>query len=61
MIGDTVYDMHLAANARVPALGVDWGYHPAADLVEAGARTVLGEFAELEDALRSLWAGEDAS
>lgn len=38
MIGDTSYDMLMARNARVPGIGVAWGYHPVPDLQEAGAR-----------------------
>lgn len=40
MIGDTSYDMEMAANAGVHALGVDWGYHPADWLNEAGANLI---------------------
>lgn len=40
MIGDTAYDMVMAVNARVRALGVDWGYHTPAELTEAGAEAV---------------------
>lgn len=29
MVGDTSFDMDMARNAGVHALGVDWGYHPA--------------------------------
>ena len=51
LIGDTVYDIEMAANAGTPALGVAWGYHPAEELTQAGARRVLGHFAELPAAL----------
>ncbi len=40
MIGDTAYDMIMAVNAGVRALGVDWGYHTPAELAEAGAEAV---------------------
>ncbi len=40
MIGDTAYDMAMAVNAGVRALGVDWGYHTPAELTEAGAERV---------------------
>ena len=40
MIGDTAYDMVMAVNAGVRALGVDWGYHTPAELTEAGAEAV---------------------
>jgi phosphoglycolate phosphatase len=40
MIGDTAYDMVMAVNGGVRALGVDWGYHTPAELTEAGAEAV---------------------
>jgi len=55
MIGDTTYDMEMAAHAGVPALGVAWGYHPADELAGAGARQILGHFNQLETVLESLW------
>ena len=51
MIGDTTYDMEMAGHAGVRAIGVAWGYHPVADLLRAGANTVIDHFAELPDAL----------
>ena len=42
MIGDTVFDMAMAVNAGVRALGVDWGYHDAHELHDAGAAAVVG-------------------
>jgi len=40
MIGDTLYDMVMASNAGVRAVGVDWGYHTPEELREAGAEAV---------------------
>lgn len=37
MIGDTSYDMAMAKAAGLTAIGVDWGYHDAATLSQAGA------------------------
>ena len=37
IIGDTVFDIAMGANAGVRAIGVDWGYHDAAELIDAGA------------------------
>ncbi len=54
MIGDTTYDMEMAMNAGVAALGVAWGYHPAGDLRDAGAGEVASSFAELPDLLDRL-------
>jgi phosphoglycolate phosphatase len=47
MIGDTVYDMAMAVNAGVRAIGVDWGYHHPNELVAAGAGAIAGSVAEL--------------
>lgn len=58
MIGDTTYDMEMAANAGVAAIGVDWGHHAAAELRDAGAETVLAAFEALDAALDALW-GQD--
>lgn len=51
MIGDTQYDMAMAVNAGVRAIGVDWGYHTAEELREAGAETVAKTCAELRELL----------
>lgn len=51
MIGDTAYDMLLAANAGVRALGVDWGYHTPDELTEAGAEAVARDPAHLLELL----------
>ncbi len=40
MIGDTIYDIHMARAAGVRAIGVAWGYHQADELIEAGAEVV---------------------
>lgn len=40
MIGDTSYDMHMARNAGVRAIGVTWGYHDEAVLRAAGATRI---------------------
>jgi phosphoglycolate phosphatase len=47
MIGDTSYDIEMAVNAGVRAVGVAWGYHPAAELVAAGAHGVALAVADL--------------
>ncbi len=48
MIGDTAYDMIMAACANVTGIGVSWGYHAVADLRRGGAKTVVSSFAALE-------------
>lgn len=40
MIGDTTFDMRMARNAGVTALGVAWGYHPLDDLHAEGAHDI---------------------
>ena len=51
MIGDTQYDMAMATNAGVRAIGVDWGYHTVAELFEAGAEAVATSPAHLGELL----------
>ena len=47
MIGDTTYDMLMARDAKVTALGVAWGYHPESALRQAGAQMVAADSEEL--------------
>jgi phosphoglycolate phosphatase len=47
MIGDTTYDMTMARNAGVAAIGVAWGYHTPEELTEAGAQAVARDFPDL--------------
>ena len=47
VIGDTTFDMEMAREARVGALGVAWGYHPAEALLAPGAGAVAGDVAAL--------------
>lgn len=51
MIGDTSFDMAMAENAGVTALGVGWGYHDAEELLASGARGVAQTVAELRSML----------
>jgi phosphoglycolate phosphatase len=54
MIGDTSYDMAMAVNAGVRAIGVDWGYHHPDELIAAGADAVAGSIDELRVLLATL-------
>jgi phosphoglycolate phosphatase len=54
MVGDTWFDMKMAANARVLGIGVAWGYHHIDELKEAGAASVLNDFAELAGVVSDL-------
>lgn len=47
MIGDTTYDVEMARNAGVPAIGVAWGYHESQELLDAGAACVAHSAGEL--------------
>ncbi len=47
MIGDTSFDMAMAASAGVHAIGVAWGYLSPAELTLAGAERIVADFAEL--------------
>jgi phosphoglycolate phosphatase len=57
VVGDTIFDVQLARNARAHALGVSWGYHEAAELAAAGAARVIDSFKELLPALAALEDG----
>ncbi len=56
MIGDTTYDVEMAVNAGVKALGVSWGYHPAQWLSESGAGVVADDYTEVIDHIDALLA-----
>lgn len=47
MIGDTVFDIDMGRAAGVRAVGVDWGYHEAEELLRAGAEWVAPDPAAL--------------
>ena len=40
MIGDTSFDMKMAASAGAHAIGVAWGYHEIEDLRASGAHKI---------------------
>ncbi len=52
MVGDTTFDIEMAVAADVKAIGVAWGYHEPAELLDAGAIGVAGNMAELETMIR---------
>ncbi|WP_298727804.1 HAD-IA family hydrolase [uncultured Ferrovibrio sp.] len=49
VVGDTTYDIEMARNAGVAAVGVAWGYHDEDVLLAAGAAKIIKSFAELPD------------
>lgn len=54
MIGDTTYDMMMARNAGIAAIGVAWGYHGVAELEAAGAAVIVDSFDALSGAIDAL-------
>jgi phosphoglycolate phosphatase len=51
MIGDTSYDIEMGRAAGFRTIGVSWGYHAATALRDAGADTVIDDFATLNSVL----------
>lgn len=47
LIGDTSFDMQMAQNASIAALGVTWGYHDQPALRQAGASHLFDSFPDL--------------
>lgn len=47
VVGDTVYDMEMARNARVAGLAVSYGVHAREQLLASGALGCLDSFAEV--------------
>jgi phosphoglycolate phosphatase len=47
VVGDTTFDVEMARNARVPAIGVAWGHHSPLLLKRAGADRIATMPAEL--------------
>lgn len=52
VVGDTTFDVMMARNAGVRAIGVAWGYHDPSELLGSGALCVVNEYHELPDAIR---------
>ena len=62
MIGDTSFDMEMARNAGVGAIGVAWGYHAPERLLAAGAHTIIDDGRHLLTAIdRQLAAQENGT
>jgi phosphoglycolate phosphatase len=53
VIGDTVFDVEMAVAAGAKAIGVDWGYHDAAELLAAGALAVAGQPSDIYDLMQA--------
>ena len=54
MIGDTTFDIEMARNADVGAIGVRWGYHDEHLLTKAGAHILIAKFDELTELVDTL-------
>ncbi|WP_029009733.1 HAD-IA family hydrolase [Azospirillum halopraeferens] len=61
MIGDTTYDIQMARAARIPSVGVSWGYHAVPELVAAGAARIVGDGAAVAGAVLELLNGDTRS
>lgn len=53
VVGDTSFDMAMAAVAGAAPIGAAWGYHDHADLMEAGAVAVADQPLDVLDLVRS--------
>jgi phosphoglycolate phosphatase len=53
-LGDTNTDMQTAVKAGMLAVGANWGFRPAEELLDAGAEVVIDEPHELLEVLRSI-------
>jgi len=53
VVGDTSFDMAMAANAGAAGIGAGWGYHEADELLAAGAFAVADEPSAVLDLIRS--------
>ncbi len=54
MVGDTSFDMDMAAAAGIAGLGVSWGYHVSERL--SAARYRVNDFAELAGVVKDIWS-----
>ena len=59
MVGDTGYDMEMARNAGVGAIGVGWGYHDMARLTAAGAQSIVQRGQDLLPEIERLLAAQE--
>ncbi len=55
MVGDTVFDIGAAVNAKIASIGVSWGYHETEELLNAGANMVIDNYQQLPAALNQIW------
>ena len=53
VIGDTSFDMAMAANAGAVGIGAGWGYHEPQELIDAGALAVANAPLQVLELIRS--------
>lgn len=53
MIGDTTFDLEMARNAGVDAIGVAWGHHPVERMLTAEPLAIAQDFDELDALIAS--------
>lgn len=59
IVGDTTFDMQMAYNAGVQAVGVAWGYHAPDALLGAGAAAVAARFSDIPALIEALGAEDE--
>ena len=59
MVGDTTFDMEMAIEAGVGALGAAWGYHQPEDLMESGAQVIVETCSELRAEVDAFFADQE--
>ncbi len=58
LVGDTRYDMQMARNAGIRAIGVSWGYNAPDELLAEGALVIAEDFDHLTEVLLDLSASD---
>ena len=61
MIGDTSFDMEMANNAGVKAIGVSWGYHPVHLLESEGVHGIVDNYTQLLGMLDGIFSARSAA
>ena len=56
MIGDTSFDMEMAVGANAIPIGVNWGYHDKASLLQSGAAVVVNDCPQLLHNIKRIFA-----
>jgi len=51
MVGDTIFDIFMARDAGLRAIGVAWGYHSPKELLDAGAEVIADNAGHLKELL----------